>query len=243
MKIMIKTWLSALTLGLLSLQTVHADSKILEQNFKQNYPDIPVTSVSQSPLAGIYEVYVGGKIIYTDENAKYLLFGNLLDVKNQKNLTEDRIAELNKIDVKQLPLNQAIKYVKGKGERMLYVFTDPDCPYCQKLEQHMTSVDNVTVYLFLFPLKKLHPQAEIVANKIWCAKNQYEAWEDYMLHQKLTQNSGTCDTPIQKNLILGQNLQISGTPTMFLENGMRLSGLPQDAQQMEQFLQEAHTKK
>jgi thiol:disulfide interchange protein DsbC len=243
MKIMIKTWLSALTLGLLSLQTVHADGKTLEQNFKQNYPDIPVTSVSQSPLAGIYEVYVGGKIIYTDENAKYLLFGNLLDVKNQKNLTEDRIAELNKIDVKQLPLDQAIKHVKGKGERTLYVFTDPDCPYCQKLEQYMPSIDNITVYIFLFPLKKLHPQAEVVANKIWCAKNQYNAWEDYMLRRKLAQNSGTCETPVQKNLTLGQNLQISGTPTMFLENGIRLSRLPQNAQQMEQFLKEAHTKK
>lgn len=151
---MIKTWLSALTLGLLSLQTVHADGKTLEQNFKQNYPDIPVTSVSQSPLAGIYEVYVGGKIIYTDENAKYLLFGNLLDVKNQKNLTEDRIAELNKIDVKQLPLDQAIKHVKGKGERTLYVFTDPDCPYCQKLEQYMPSIDNITVYIFFIPTQK-----------------------------------------------------------------------------------------
>ena len=240
---MIKTWLSALTLGLLSLQTVHADGKTLEQNFKQNYPDIPVTSVSQSPLAGIYEVYVGGKIIYTDENAKYLLFGNLLDVKNQKNLTEDRIAELNKIDVKQLPLDQAIKHVKGKGERTLYVFTDPDCPYCQKLEQYMPSIDNITVYIFLFPLKKLHPQAEVVANKIWCAKNQYNAWEDYMLRRKLAQNLVTCETPVQKNLTLGQNLQISGTPTMFLENGIRLSGLPQNAQQMEQFLKEAHMKK
>ena len=134
MKITIKTWLSALSLSLLSLQIVHADSRTLEQNFKKNYPDIPITSVTPSPLSGIYEVYVSGKIIYTDENAKYLFFGNLLDVKNQKNLTEDRISELSKIDVKQLPLKQAIKHIKGKGERTLYVFTDPDCPYCQKLE-------------------------------------------------------------------------------------------------------------
>lgn len=243
MKITIKTWLSALSLSLLSLQIVHADSRTLEQNFKQNYPDIPITSVTPSPLSGIYEVYVSGKIIYTDENAKYLFFGNLLDVKNQKNLTEDRISELSKIDVKQLPLKQAIKHIKGKGERTLYVFTDPDCPYCQKLEQYMTSIDNVTVYIFLFPLKKLHPQAETAANKIWCAKNQYEAWEDYMLHRKLAQNSGTCETPVQKNITLGQNLEISGTPTIFLENGTRVAGLPQNAQQIEQLLLEAQTKK
>ncbi|MBJ9957371.1 DsbC family protein [Acinetobacter courvalinii] len=240
---MIKTLLSALTLSLIGLQTIHADSKTLEQNFKKNYPEIAVKSVSPSPLPGIYEVYAAGKMIYTDETAKYLFFGNLLDVQNKKNLTEERLAELSKIDVKQLPLDQAIKYVKGKGERTLYVFSDPDCPYCQKLEQHMTSVDNVTVYLFLFPLKKLHPQAEAVANKIWCSKNQYEAWEDYMLHRKTPKSVTQCETPIQKNLALGQKLQIDGTPTLFLQNGMRLSGSPQNAEQIEQLLQEASTKK
>lgn len=243
MKIMIKTLLSALTLSLIGLQTVHADSKTLEQNFKKNYPEIAVKSVSPSPLPGIYEVYAAGKMIYTDETAKYLFFGNLLDVQNKKNLTEDRLAELSRIDIKQLPLDQAIKYVKGKGERTLYVFSDPDCPYCQKLEQHMTSVDNVTVYLFLFPLKKLHPQAEAVANKIWCSKNQYEAWEDYMLHRKAPKSAIQCETPIQKNLALGQKLQIDGTPTLFLQNGMRLSGSPQNAEQIEQLLKEASTKK
>ncbi|MBK5646832.1 MAG: DsbC family protein, partial [Acinetobacter sp.] len=86
MKITIKTWLSALSLSLLSLQSLHADSKTLERNFRQNYPDIPVKSVSPSPLPGIYEVYAAGKIIYTDETAKYLFFGNLLDVRNKKNL-------------------------------------------------------------------------------------------------------------------------------------------------------------
>lgn len=243
MKIMIKTLISALSLSVLGLQTLHADSKILEQNFKKNYPDLPISAISASPFSGIYEVYVGGKIIYTDEAAKYLFFGNLLDVKNQKNLTEERIAELNKIDIKQLPLDQAIKYVKGNGERIVYIFTDPDCPYCQKLEQHMTSIDNITVYLFLFPLKKLHPQAETVANKIWCAKNQYEAWEDYMLHRKLTKNSGECKTPIQKNLDLGQSLQINGTPTLFLQNGSRISGIPQNADHLEKILQEASLNK
>lgn len=240
---MIKTWLSALTISLMSLQLVHADSKTLEQNFKKNYPDLAIKSITPSPFSGIYEVYVTGKIVYTDESAKYLFLGNLLDVKNQRNLTEERLTEINKIDVKQLPLNQAIKYVKGKGERKLYVFTDPDCPYCQKLEQYMTSIDNVTVYLFLFPLTKLHPQAETVANQIWCAKNQYEAWEDYMLHRKLTQNSGQCNTPIQKNLTLGQSLQIDGTPTLFLQNGIRISGIPQNAEQIEKLLQEASSVK
>jgi len=243
MKTMIKTWFTALGLSFITLQATHADTQTLEQNFKRNYPDLPIQSISPSPLSGLYEVYVAGKMIYTDESAQYLLFGNLLDIKNKRNLTEERLVELNKIDVKQLPLEQAIKYVKGKGERTLYVFTDPDCPYCQKLEQYMTTIDNVAIYLFLFPLKKLHPQAEIAANKIWCAKNQYDAWEDYMLHRKLPQSATQCDAPIQKNLLLGQKLKITGTPTLFLQNGERVAGLPQDAEHIEQLLKLAETQK
>ena len=228
--------------SVISLENTYADSKILEQNFQHNYPDLSIDAIQPAPLTGMYEVYVDGQIIYTDESANYLLFGNLLDIKNKRNLTEDHLSELNKIDVNKLPLDQAIQYSKGKGERTLYLFSDPDCPYCQKLEHDMTNIDNVKVYLFLFPLKKLHPQAEIAATKIWCAKNQYEAWEDYMLHRKLTKNSGQCETPIQKNIALGRALKITGTPTLFLQNGERISGVPQDADQLEHLLQQASTK-
>lgn len=239
MKIMIKICSLILMCNLLSSQTLHADNKTLEQNFKKNYPSISLKSVQKSPFKGIYEVYAAGKIIYTDEKAEYLLFGNLVDINNQKNLTTERLTELNKIDVTKLPIEQAIKYIKGTGKRKLYVFTDPDCPYCQKLEQYMTSIDNVTVYLFLYPLKQLHPRAEIISEEIWCSKNQYEAWEDYMLHRKPPQNPTRCKTPIQKNLDLGQHLQIEGTPTIFLENGIRIAGIPLDSQQIEQLLQQA----
>ena len=233
---MIKTLLSAITFSFITLSTAHADIQTLEQNLKTNYPELSIRSVNPSPMSGIYEVFAGGRLVYTNEEAKYLFIGQLVDPKNQKNLTEERLIELNKIDVKQLPLEQAIRYVKGDGKRTLYIFTDPDCPYCQKLEQYMTAIDNVTVYLFPFPLKTLHPQAEEIANKIWCAKNQYEAWEDYMLHRKAPKNSGQGSTPIQKNLILGQKLQINGTPTLFLKNGVRIAGMPQNAEQIEQLL-------
>lgn len=171
-----KTKLATLMLSLAFFGSAHADVKTLEQNLKTNYPDLPVKGVYQSPVAGIYEVYTSGRIVYTNQDAKYFFVGNLVDIKQQKNMTEERIAELGKIDVKSLPLNQAIKYVKGKGERTLYIFSDPDCPYCQRLEQNMVGVDNVTVYVFLYPLTSLHPNAEKVSNQIWCSKNPSEAW-------------------------------------------------------------------
>jgi thiol:disulfide interchange protein DsbC len=83
----------------------------------------------------------------------------------------------------------------------------------------MVGVDNVTVYVFLYPLTSLHPNAEKVSNQIWCSKNPAEAWTNYMLNRKLPTNSKSCSSPIQKNIALGQKLNIDGTPTLFLQDG------------------------
>ncbi|WP_445116508.1 DsbC family protein [Acinetobacter sp. WZC-1] len=204
--------------------TAHADIKTLQQNLKAQYPEIPVKSVNPSPFKDIYEVYMGGRIVYTDETAKYFLVGNLIDVKGQKNITEQREQILKRIDVKTLPLDQAIKHVKGKGERVLYLFSDPDCPYCQKLEKELAKVENVTIYLFLYPITGLHPNAANVARQVWCSKDPYQSWQDYLIHQKKPKKTADCTTPVEKNIQLANQLQISGTPTFFLSDGSRISG-------------------
>lgn len=165
-----KTWFTALSLSLFTMTMSHADIQTVEKNLKQNFPDIPVKSVKNSPVKDVYEVYMGGRIVYTTDEAKYFFVGNLIDLKEQKNLTEESIQVLSKIDVSKLPLDQAIKQVKGKGERVIYLFSDPDCPYCHKLEQELKKIDNVTIYLFLYPIATLHPNAVEISNKIWCSK-------------------------------------------------------------------------
>lgn len=142
-----KQWLSLLTISIFSITSAHADISTLKQNLKTQYPEIEAKSVNTTPIKDIYEVYMGGRIVYTNEDAKYFFVGNLIDLKAQKNLTEERQSALTAIDVKSLPLNQAIKHVKGKGERVIYLFSDPDCPYCQHLEKDLKNIDNLTIYL------------------------------------------------------------------------------------------------
>ncbi|OTG64780.1 DsbC family protein [Acinetobacter silvestris] len=219
-----KTYFTALCLSLLAFTTAHADIKTVEQNLKNNFPEIPVKSVTQSPVKDIYEVYMGGRIVYTNDDAKYFFVGNLIDLKAQKNITEEREQVLTRIDVKKLPLNQAIKQVKGNGKRTIYLFSDPDCPYCQKLEHELLKVENVTIYLFLYPISSLHPNAGQIAEQIWCSKDQYQAWQDYLLNKKLPQKTATCTTPIDKNIQLAKTLGVDGTPTFFLKDGSRISG-------------------
>ncbi|WP_315075197.1 DsbC family protein [Acinetobacter guillouiae] len=219
-----KIRLSLLTLGLFTFSSAHADIQTLQQNLKTKYPEIQVKSVQNSPIKDVYEVYMGGRIVYTNEEAKYFFVGNLIDLKEQKNLTEERMQALKSIDVKSLPLKQAIKHVKGKGERVIYVFSDPDCPYCQNLEKELKNIDNLTVYLFLYPITRLHPNAESISQQIWCSKNQYQAWEDYLIDKKQPSANKSCTTPIEKNIALAKSLEVDGTPTFFLQDGTRISG-------------------
>lgn len=220
-----KIWLSLLTLGLFTFSSAHADIQTLQQNLKTKYPEIQVKSVQNSPIKDVYEVYMGGRIVYTNEEAKYFFVGNLIDLKEQKNLTEERMQTLKSIDVKSLPLKQAIKHVKGKGERVIYVFSDPDCPYCQNLEKELKNIDNLTVYLFLYPITRLHPNAESISQQIWCSKNQYQAWEDYLIDKKQPSANKSCTTPIEKNIALAKSLEVDGTPIFFLQDGTRISGV------------------
>ncbi|OTG83938.1 DsbC family protein [Acinetobacter sp. ANC 4648] len=219
-----KTYFTALCLSLLAFTAAHADIKTVEQNLKKNFPEIAVKSVNSSPIKDIYEVYMGGRIVYTNDDAKYFFVGNLIDLKAQKNITEEREQVLTQIDVKKLPLDQAIKQVKGNGERIIYLFSDPDCPYCQKLEHELLQVDNVTIYLFLYPITSLHPNSAQISEQIWCAKDQYQAWQDYLLNKKAPQKTMSCNTPVNKNIQLAKTLAIDGTPTFFLKDGRKISG-------------------
>ena len=111
--------------------------------------------------------------------------------------------KLNRIDLASLPLELAIKKVKGKGERRLIVFSDADCPFCARLEDEMKDVDNVTIYTFLFPIDQLHPDAARKSRMIWCAADRVKAWDDFFESGKLPDNKGECYNPVAATQALG----------------------------------------
>ena len=207
----------------------------IQQELTKNIPGLTkIDSINNSPVEGIYEVVVGRKIFYVTNDGKYLFFGNLVDVASKKSVTEQRVQELSKIDVKQLPLDLAVKNVIGDGKRVLYVFTDPDCPYCQMLEQQIVpKLTNTTIYTFLFPLP-MHPNAMNNSKKIWCSKDRYAALVSYMVDKKPLPDDMSCDTSaIEKSIKVGTDLVgVDATPTIILANGQILQGLMQ-ADQLE----------
>jgi thiol:disulfide interchange protein DsbC len=122
-----------------------------------------------------------------------------------------------------LPFANAVKVVKGNGSRKIAVFSDPNCPYCKQLETTLKSVDNITVYTFLYPV--LSPDSAVKSKSIWCSTDRAKAWESWMQDHQAPTAAGTCDTAaIEKNLALGRSMNVDGTPTVFLADGRRLPG-------------------
>jgi thiol:disulfide interchange protein DsbC len=186
-------------------------------------PDVDVRDVVKTPIAGIYEVDTAQQIVYTDATGDYVLTGDMMDLKNRVNLTEARASQINKIDFSKLPLEDAVKMVKGTGARKIAVFSDPNCPYCHKLEEELKAVDNVTVYTFLFPI--LSTDSTLKSKSIWCSADRAKAWTGWMLDKRAPSAPGTCDTRVlSQNLELGRTLRVTGTPTVFLADGRRLPG-------------------
>ena len=190
----------------------------------KKYPDVPVESVTKTPVAGIYEVFSNGQMIYTDENAAYLFVNaNLIDTEKKANITEERMGKLTAIKFSELPLNLAVKKVKGKGTRKLAYFGDPNCGYCKKFEQDLTKINDVTIYVFFYPV--LGQDSLDKAKSIWCSKDKIKAWDDQLLNGVATTAAGTCDTSsIDKTLAFGKLKGISGTPTLFFADGQRMPG-------------------
>ena len=180
-----------------------------------------VSSVSRMPN-GWWEVIVGKDVVYTDDKASYLMVGKMYDLRTQTDLTQARRDELLRIDFKSLPFDQAMKVVRGKGERVMAVFADPTCRYCKQFEQGLGELDNVTIYTFLYPI--LSPDASTKAKQIWCSPDRQKAWDDLMLREVAPMARADCANPVDKNADMGRKMEVSGTPTIFFPDGNRIAG-------------------
>jgi len=220
-----------------------ADEASVKKAVESAYPKFKVEKVTKTPYVGLYEVFMGGQIIYTDEKMSFLIAeGRLVDPKTKKDLTGERLEELTKIDFSTLPLNQAIKVVKGNGSRKLVVFSDVDCPFCKRLERNeLVNITDVTIYTFLYPIEQLHPDAANKSKLIWCAKDRVKAWEDWILRDQLASAAGSCDVPLEKVGELARKVGVTSTPTLIFADGKRMLGA-QPYKEIERMLASASKK-
>jgi thiol:disulfide interchange protein DsbC len=196
------------------------DKKLIEPKLGQG---VKVDSVIKTPYSGLFEVRVGSDILYTDEKAQYLFVGNVLDAKSGTNYTKARTDELSKIKFSDLPLESALKMVKGDGKRVIAVFEDPNCGYCKRFRKTLAGMDNITVYTFLYNI--LSEDSTVKSKNVWCSADRNKAWDEWMLNGKAPSAApSNCVTPNEKILALGQKLRVNGTPAIFFADGSRVPG-------------------
>lgn len=214
--------LAALFIAQTALANEAAVRKAVEPVLTELFgPGIKADAVRKLGNFNLYEIQIGGDLLYTDEKVNYLINGDILDVKAKKNLTEERKNKLAQVKFSDLPLELAAKQVKGNGKRVLVTFEDPNCTYCKKLAEELQKITDVTIYTFIYPI---FPQSGEVAKGIWCAPDRAKAWNDYVL-KSVTPPAAKCDTSgIDKVVALGRKLNIKGTPAMIFADGSRVPG-------------------
>jgi thiol:disulfide interchange protein DsbC len=188
------------------------------------YPNTKFGAVTPMPINGIYQVITGKNVTYSDATGRYFMFGSIYDMQERKDLTGDVRKSLSAIDWNTLPLKDAIKVVKGDGSREFAVFSDPDCPYCKRLEGELDKLNNFTAYIFPFPIPGLHAGSDVKAKQIWCSKEQAKVWHDTLLSGKSPIKVADCTNPIDDNISLANKLHINGTPTLISKDGRTMPG-------------------
>lgn len=212
-----------LALALAFVSTVQADEAEVRKAMETKL-GAKVESVTKSGYLGLYEVYMEGNIFYTDEKmTAFIAGGQLIDAKTMKNTTEERIRKLTAIKFSELPLDRAIKQVRGNGKRVMATFEDPNCGYCKRLAKDLLKLENVTVYTFLLPI--LSEDSLKKSRQIWCSSDRAKSWNDWMIDGKAPTGKEDCDTSaVDKNREFASKLKISGTPTIFFVDGERVPG-------------------
>lgn len=227
--------LTSIVLGLGLATAALANEGEIKKSIESKF-NVKVESVTKTGYLGLYEVYIDGHILYTDEKVTAILDGNLIDAKTKKSVTEERMRKLTAIRFSDLPLERAIKQVKGDGKRVLATFEDPNCGYCKRLAKDLQKLDNVTIYTFLYPI--LSEDSVRKSRQIWCASDRAKTWNDWMLEGKAPAGKEDCDiSAVTRNQEYGQKLNITGTPTLFFADGERVPGampLPKIEQKLSQ---------
>jgi thiol:disulfide interchange protein DsbC len=202
-----------------------ANEAVIRKAVAERMPNAPkVDEVRPSPMPGLWEIRIGNEVRYTDATGSFLFEGELYDLKAKKNLTEERVAQLNRIDFASLPFKDAVVWKSGNGKRRIAVFADPNCGYCKRFEKGLQELKDVTVYTFLIPI--LGGDSPEKTRAIWCAKDNSSAWLGWMLKgEQPAKAAASCDdAAIERNLALSRKIHVNGTPAILLEDGNRIPG-------------------
>ncbi len=223
MKFVFPKWALIVATTVLSLGSAVAQEAAIRKNLSERLPNLPkIDEVSKTPMNGLFEIRMGNEVMYSDADGSFLIQGALIDVKQKRNLTEERMEKLSAIAFDQLPMKSAFTQVRGNGKRKLAVFADPNCGYCKRFEKDLQKLDNVTIHHFLYPI--LGEDSKTKSRNIWCAKDKAKVWNDWMINGT-TPPTANCDASAVDTVVeFGKKNRITGTPMLLFADGTRVPG-------------------
>ena len=191
--------------------------------------DVEIDDVSPTPIDGLYQVVIGSDIIYMTRDGNYVIKGDILDLQERRNLTEDVRAVSRVKILGSIKKNDYIEFSSENMQDAIYVFTDVDCGYCRKLHQDVPELNSlgVSVRYLAYPRAGVDSVTGHEMSNVWCAKDRQKALT--AAKNRETVEAIPCDDPVAEQYALGKKLGVRGTPAIYLQNGMVLPGyMPPD---------------
>lgn len=231
--------LGAVVLSSLALNA-HTAEQAIRKAFAEKLPALEsIDEIRQTAMPGLWEVRIGSSILYSDQSGRFVFQGELIDLQQGLNLTKQRLDGLIAFEFDKLPLADAIVWQQGDGSRKLAVFADPNCGYCKRFEQALSSVTNITVYTFLLPI--LGDDSVQKSRSILCAKDPVAAWRNWMVNNvplAQAEPEGCDASSLQRNLALSEKHAVAVTPMLVFADNVRVPGaLPKE--ELEKYLAQA----
>ncbi len=200
------------------------DDAAVRAALEQLVPGVKIGGIKASPVAGLREVDVDGRIIYVTADGKYLLQGSLIDVAARDNLTVASEAVLRKALLDGVGPDQGIVFAAAQPRHVVKVFTDIDCGYCRRMHQEIAEYNRlgITVEYLFYPREGIGSEAFEKAVSVWCSADRRAALTAAKAGQSLPK--GNCTNPVTRDYDLGRRVGLDGTPAVYAANGRQLGG-------------------
>lgn len=199
--------------------------KQLRAQIDEQIPGMPIKSITATPVDGVYELISDGQIYYINQDASFLLTGNMIDLNTEQNLTELRLGGLHMDLLADIDESNMLIYEPDEpSDRSITVFTDISCGYCRLLhEQIDTLLDaGVRVRYLMFPRAGLGTPAHEALESVWCADNPQSAMTTAKAGGQI--DPASCNNPIEQHVDVAQQVGLRGTPLIYLDTGERVHG-------------------
>lgn len=196
----------------------------LEKTLRTQIPQMSPDQIGPSPVPGLLEVRYGAQLYYATRDGRFLIDGSIYDLEQGRNVTAPRLAQARVQAIETFGEDNMVVFAPDKPKHTVTVFTDLDCPYCQRLHQQMEAyhAKGIALRYVLFPRSSVGAPSYTKAVSVWCAEDRHDALTRAKAGAQVEAKS--CANPVEQGMQLGRLLGVNGTPTLVTEDGRMLPG-------------------